>query len=173
MTPYQTLYKWTAPSRVFVERSGTFYGLISLASVVIIALAAATQQYLLIVVTIAVMILLYVSSTVKPQILEHEITNRGVRLGQQLYSWKNIEGFWLSERAGQLILVIDLAPNFVPNRILVLVGSGDVRKIVTELLQNSPYVSPRAAGIDLVSTFTYGKYLPISTWQGVAAPEQE
>jgi len=160
----ESLHRWEAPNRLFKERSRGYYVGISLIAVLVIAFGALAREILLIFVTIGVLVLLYVSSTVKPRIIQHEITNKGIRSGSQLYTWKNILGFWTSRRDGQLLLIVDLVQTFTPNRVILLMGSGDPRTIVKTLIRHSAYLNQKQASVDIVNVFTVGEYLPITAW---------
>lgn len=160
----ETELSWEAPNRVYVERGRSYYVLISLIGVLVIGFAALAREILLIFVTISILVLLYLAANVKPKLVKHELTNKGVKTAQQLYSWKNITGFWIGKRADQLILVIDLELTFTPNRLILLVGAANPRKLVELMIKHIPYLPRKQINIDIVNAFTLGEYMPITTW---------
>lgn len=160
--PLQTILRWDAPNRVYVERGRPWYVTISFLFMVAIAFAAITKEPLLILALLALMALVYVSASIKPKLVGHEITNKGIRTNNQLYQWRSIEGFWISRRAGQQILIVDLRGNVNPNRILLLIGSADPVKILEILNKHIPYLTRKEIGEDIVNIFTLGEYEPIT-----------
>ena len=162
--PLKTTYKWEAPDRVYSKKGRLWFSIISLFFILGIGFAAITQEILLIIIFILILFLIYLSNSIKPQLTKHEITNKGIKSGKEIWIWRNIDGFWISRRGEHLILIIDLALDISPDRIMLLVGSADPRKIVEILIEFIPYMNRKQISEDIINTFTTGSYLPLTHW---------
>ncbi len=166
IAPLQSIYTWEAPNRVYSEKNANWYGIVSLVFIIGIAVAVVTQEYLLVIALISLMILLYISNTIPPKIIEHEITNKGLRTNNTLYTWDRLRGFWFSRRNKQLLLIVDLNPKDNPNRLLMLVGTGNPSELAKYLLKHAPYLQKGETGEDIISAFTLGDYARLDEFIG-------
>jgi hypothetical protein len=162
--PLTTLYSWEGPDRLYSSKSRIWYTLVSLAFIAGIGFAVVTQELLLVVVLLAVLGLVYLSSVVKPNIVGHEITNKGLKTAGRIYYWSKMRGFWFTSRGGQLMLMIDLEMQANPNRIIIPLGIGSPRKLLSLLMPHIPYLNRNDIGEDLINIFTLGTYQPITRW---------
>lgn len=162
--PIKTIVTWEAPDRVFFERSRLFYVVVSLIFIIAIAIAALLQEILLIIAIIALMFLVYLSSTIKPALVKHEITNKGIKSANSIWLWKEIKGFWLSRRGNFNILLIDLVETATPNRLMLLLGTTDPQAIVKLLIRHIPYLNKQQIGEDFINVFTLGEYQPVTRY---------
>lgn len=164
--PIQALYKWKAPERIHERKQRPWYIGIALIVIFVIMYAALTANYMLIVAMIMLLMLLYALNAFPPKIIEHEITNKGLNVFGQLYLWNRIEGFWVSQRGKSLVINIDLVERRV-KRMILLVGEGDAKRIVRELVMRIDYINPGATRQDLLSKLTEGKHLPLTDFLDV------
>jgi hypothetical protein len=160
--PLKTLISWEAPDRIFDERSRSWFVVVSFIFMVGIAFAAVTKELLLIVAMIGLMFLIYLSSTIKPQLVKHEITNKGIKSGKDIWQWNEIKGFWLGRRGKHDILFIDLEGVKTPNRLMLLLGTANPKQIVELLIRHVSYLNKKQIGEDLINVFTLGTYRPIT-----------
>lgn len=160
--PIKTFLSWEASDRVFFDRSRGWYVGVSLLFMLGIAFAALTEELLLIVVLIGLMFLVYLSSTIKPQLVKHEITNKGIKSGKDIWQWNEIKGFWIGKRGKYDILFVDLEGVKTPNRIMLILGSVDPREVVETLIRHATYLNKKQIGEDLVNVFTLGNYKPVT-----------
>jgi hypothetical protein len=163
-SPLRSIYSWQAPDRIYKEKSKLWYVLASLITIIGVVVAALLSEYLMVLAILAVGILVYVSNTIKPQTLTHEITNKGVRSGNQIYTWPSIKGFWLAKRSRQMQFIFDLKKDVSPNRVIMLVGGADPQKLFDLMVKNVPYLTKKDIGEDMINIFTLGEYLPMTTW---------
>lgn len=160
--PLKTLYSWEAPNRVHADRSNLWYAIVSLGFMLTIAFAALSKDIMLVLVIVVLMFLVYLSNVIKPQIVTHEITNKGIKSGSNIWLWHNIDGFWLSKRGKQMLLILDLNVKNSPSRVILLVGTGDYQQILKLLLKHIPYFSRKEVQEDLINIFTIGEYIPLT-----------
>ncbi|MEI6462921.1 MAG: hypothetical protein WCO33_04645 [bacterium] len=138
-TPLEELFSWKSPSRVFVARDKSWFLKVAAAFLVIILLLAFLQEIVLIIVLIALLGLIYILSTVPPDIAEHAITNRGIRSFDKMYYWKDLGDYWFSVKQGFTLLNVDTKLRF-PSRIIMVVKPGDEKEITKILTDKLKYL---------------------------------
>lgn len=152
--PIHNLYKWKAPERVFAKRTKSWYSTVGAVSFFGIAWALLTNNPLLILTILVILVLFYALSMVPPNIVEHAITNKGLKISGELFQWKEIKYFWVSDRQGELTFNVELEEN--KGRLVLLAGEGDVNLIISEIIKHEEYKEPR--GVEgIISHFTEGK----------------
>jgi len=162
----RSIYKWKAPERIFDPKGRKWYITVAFITILIVAYSALTGNYLLILALIMLLMLLYALNTFPPKILEHEITNKGLKIFEQIHTWNRIESFWVAKRSNQYVLNINLADRRV-NRIIILVGQGDPNIIVQELVKRVDYINPGGTKQDILSRLTEGKHIPLTKFLDV------
>ncbi len=102
------LVKWMVAERPYkpLDRQMFVTGVVVAILVGVIMLLAG--EFMAILVLAAVIFAYYVWSTVPPQQVEHIITTRGIRTSGQLYSWGEMARWWVEEKWGSKLLVVDL-----------------------------------------------------------------
>lgn len=164
--PIQTVYKWKAPERIFNPKGRQWYISVAFIVIIIVAYSALTANYLLILTLIMLLILLYALNTFPPKILTHEITNKGLKIFDKIFVWNKIDGFWVSRRAEQYVINIDLV-NEDMNRIIILVGTGDPKIIVQEMVKRIDYINPGGTKQGILSRLTEGQHVPLTEFLDV------
>lgn len=162
--PLQTIFSWEAPDRVYSEKSRGWFTGVSLIFMLCIAAAALLQETLLVFAIVTLMVVVYLSNVIKPLLVKHEITNKGIFTGNQLYIWQDIQGFWVGKRGDHYLLMVDLNEAKKPNRLIMLLGTTDPKLPIRKLFPHIPYLTKNQVSEDFINTFTIGTYLPISDW---------
>jgi len=122
------LYAWKAPARLFKRRDKEFWTTV-LAIVFLIGLILLfVHEWLLIAAIISLTFVYYILSTVEPEEIEHKISNRGLIYVGVTYPWESISRFWFSEKYGSRLINFEIVSGF-PNRLVLLVGNGEEKKI--------------------------------------------
>jgi multisubunit Na+/H+ antiporter MnhG subunit len=153
--PLHDIYTWTAPDRIVPRKPKSWYTIVGLISIVCIFLSILMGNFMLVFAILAIIFLIYVISTVPSQIVECAITNKGVRVQDEVFLWNDIDHFWISKRDEQLVINIELKE--FKGRIIVLVGSGDVDRIVMEMVKHEDYREPKGFEA-IVHKVTEGEY---------------
>ncbi len=145
--PLKVLLEWQSPSRLFKrlsrEKFATIGAIVFLVAIILVFL----QEWFLIAVIIALAFFVYILSSVKPEEIVHQITNKGVVTGGKNYPWEKLVRFWFEEKEGQEILFLDGVDRF-NFRLMILLGekkSEEVRKILAPYL---PEEKPQKTWID-------------------------
>ncbi len=160
--PMETIFTWEAPERVVTQHSRPWYLVVAIVFLVAILFATLIKEPLLIAALIALMILIFISTTIKPKIVKNEITNKGIRSGNKIWNWGITEGFWLSTRGKHTLLIMNLEEKQVPNRVILLLGAENPKKLVSILVNYLNYVPRKDIGEDIINIFTLGEYVPLS-----------
>ena len=136
VVPLKVLLEWQAPARPFRKKSKeavtTIGAIIVLISIILIFL----KEWFLIAVIIALAFFFYILSTVKPETVSHQITNKGIVTGNKKYPWEQLLSFWFDKEGGQEILFVDGFERFNFRLILLLNDKKreELRKILADYL---------------------------------------
>ena len=113
---------WSAYEHEHVERKSDWFWALG-----IIAVSAALTSILFSNVLFALLIIL--AATVlammarrPPSLHEFELSNRGIRVGDEIYTYNEIISFWVHEDDAQPLLLIDTKKFMSPNLIIPLEG---------------------------------------------------
>lgn len=125
------LVKWMAAERPYkpLDRQMFVTGVVVAILVGVIMLLAG--EFMAILVLAAVIFAYYVWSTVPPQQVEYKITTRGIRTSGQLYSWGEMARWWVEEKWGSKLLVVETPVSWPKQLHLVL---GEEETVVREVM---------------------------------------
>lgn len=173
VTKFVHLYVWSAPERFWQAKDKNWYLRYALLFIVLIFLSALTEQYFLILGLIALLLLIYAQAANPPGKQKFEVTNRGLKAFDTLYLWKDINSFWISDKANGGIwdtfksnppthrLISFEMPKKNPPRLTLLLGDSDEETLLFTLLEYIPYADTSEASNDFIARQIYGKYLPL------------
>jgi hypothetical protein len=123
----EDLLSWETGSRPFKRRDrDTYVTIIAIASLFGIILFV-VQGILPVILIASLVFLFYVLSTVEPNKVTYRITTLGVRLGDNLTPWENINRFWFTQRLNHHLLVLETAS--LLGRLEVVINEQDQDKI--------------------------------------------
>jgi hypothetical protein len=126
---------WTAPARPFKRQDRQFFvTLIAIASILGLVLFL-VEGVMPVVLIISLIFLYYIMSTVPPDNIEYKLTNRGVKVAENLTEWGNFTRYWFSRRFDSELLVFETIA--IPGR-MELVITPEVKSQITKAL--IPYV---------------------------------
>lgn len=154
--PLKSIYSWEAHDRITMSDNKNWYLTVSVISVLSILFSLLTQNFLLVVIIIGLVFIVYLINTSTPLVIKNHITNKGIRISNELYSWVDIKHFWISERNGHTIINLELIEQ--KGRIFVLIGDGDVYKIVNHILEYEEYKEPKG----IINSIAEGKVKKIT-----------
>jgi hypothetical protein len=141
------LYAWKAPIRPFKKRERDYYTTIASIAFLIIVILFFLKEILLIAVVITFAFVTYVLAAIPPENIEHQLTNRGVRTGDKLFRWGDLQRYWISEKYGQKMIQIQTYMIF-PGRLLLMLGSANEEKIKEIMNERLPYDEPEPTFLD-------------------------
>lgn len=159
-----TLYKWDAPERIFQKREKRWYVEVATVAMFAIILSVLTKNYMIIFVIIAFVVVLFALNTITPNIITHEITNRGLYSLSTLFLWKNMLAFWITRRGKDNLLhirYITKSNTAEAKEMILLIGDGDLKRIVSLLVANVDYLGEEEIDSGFLFSQTNGKYIPL------------
>ncbi len=101
------LFEWEAPDRYEFKLNQKPFLIIVILSLFFILLLAILRNYFLMGSVIALLFVIYVFGTTKPQIVKHKITARGLDTGGKLYEWFLLKNFYFTRKNGKLMLLVE------------------------------------------------------------------
>ncbi|PIU03739.1 hypothetical protein COT44_01515 [Candidatus Shapirobacteria bacterium CG08_land_8_20_14_0_20_39_18] len=127
------LFSWKAPSRPFKRQSKEFWTTVGSIAFLLGLIFALLSEWLLILVCVSVIFVYYVFSTVPPELVEHQITNFGIRFAGRDYYWEQLSQFWTTEKWGSMIINVGLRFGFV--RSFQMLATEEEMKTIKEILK--------------------------------------
>ncbi len=143
----KTLLEWQALARPFKVRSREYFSTILAIAFLLIVIAFFLKEWFLIMVIVALVFVHYVMSTVKPEKISHQITNRGVVTGEKTYLWSELSRFWFTGSGDEAILHLQKNDRF-PKVLLLLLGETDKKQVQAILADHLTLEEPEATWID-------------------------
>jgi len=145
--PLKVLLTWRSPSRLFKrlsrERFATIGAIVFLVGIILVFL----QQWFLIAVIVALAFFSYILSQVKPEEVEHQITNKGIVTSNKTYLWEQLLRFWFEGEENQTVLLVDGLER-MPFRLLLLLGEQKKETVQKLLASYLPEEKPEKTWID-------------------------
>jgi hypothetical protein len=152
------LFEWEAPDRYEISYNTKYFMIIVALSLVLILLLAILGHYFLMGAIIAMLFLIYVLGTTKPQKVTHQITARGVDTGNKLFEWFIMKNFFFTKKNNQLFLIIETKLN-IPGALLFLLSEKDKDAIFVLLQDKLLYKDIRKQG--WLEKLNFGEYIPL------------
>ncbi len=141
--PEETLVEWDAPARPFKKRNRQFFSTIIIIAILISLILFFAGQVLPVAVVISIVFLVYVTAVIPPQNLHYKLTNYGIYIEKEAFSWLSMGRFWFDDKSGQRVLEIELYK--FPGRLTFVLVDGqtprekDLAEVLSEvLLQEKP-----------------------------------
>ena len=129
---------WKAPSRPFKKRDKDYYLTVGLIIFLLIIILFFIKEWVAVAAVLAVAFVSYVLSTVPPEEVAYEITDKGLRSFGRFYRWEELGEFWFEEKWKQKILVTSLRPPFL-GRVHLMLGEIEKEKVKQILSQSLPF----------------------------------
>ena len=89
----------------------------------------------------------FVMSKTEPTTIEHSLTNRGIKTGNNKYRFGELMRFWFEDKLGKTVLNIDTFRSF-PGRITLVLSDIPKEKIKAILVKRIPYDKPEDTFVD-------------------------
>lgn len=132
------IFVWESPERLYRPKDLNWILNSILLLLLVVAVLLFIREFILIAVVLAITFLVYVLSTVPPREVDHKITNQGIRVGEHSYLWEELVEFWLEEKDGHDLLVVETALRFPP-RLIILLGELDPNEVKNYLVNYIPF----------------------------------
>lgn len=134
MKPSKVLWEWTAPERLFQQRSREYYRKIAVIIIFFALLLLIIKEFLLIAVLGVIFFVVYVFHTIPPQKVTHQITTHGINYASQhLYRWDELVSFFIEKREDTNILSVN-TKEALPGRLFLLLSDETDPKKISEIM---------------------------------------
>lgn len=136
--PEEVLVEWDAPARPFKKRKRQFFSTIIVIAILVSLILFFAGQVLPVAVVVSVVFLVYVTAVIPPQNLHYKLTNYGIYVDKEAFSWLGMGRFWFDKKSGQRVLEIEL--HGFPGRITFVLIDGqtpreeDLEEVLSEVL---------------------------------------
>jgi hypothetical protein len=136
--PEETLVEWIAPARPFKKRNRQFFSTIIIIAILVSLILFFAGQILPVAVVISIVFLVYVTAVIPPQNLKYKLTNYGIYIEKEAFSWFSMGRFWFDDKVDQRVLEIEL--NRFPGRLTFVLIEGqtprenDLENVLSEIL---------------------------------------
>jgi len=134
--PLKVMLEWQAPARPFRKKSREAITTIGAILILIGIILIFLKEWFLIAVIIALAFFFYILSTVKPEIILHKITNKGIITGDKDYPYDQLVRFWFDKEVDQETLFVDGFERFNFRLMLLLDNKSreQLKKVLSEYL---------------------------------------
>lgn len=152
----KVLLQWKSLSRPYKKRGKEFYSTIAAFVFLLTIILAFFKEFLAILAIWAMGFFAYAISATRPEMVEHEITSRGVKTGKNKHRWGELLRFWFEEKWENKILMIETARAF-PGRLMLLLGDTKSEEIEKILVRKIAYDKPEKTWVDKASKWLQEK----------------
>jgi hypothetical protein len=129
----KSLLVWKGPNRPYKTPGKQFLTVPMVIGILVGLIFLLAGEWMAIAVIASIIFAYYMWSTVPPQEAEFAITNRGIRVGGQLYVWDVLTRWWMGEKWGQKMLMVE-TPVSPVGRLVMPLGETKEEKI-TEIME--------------------------------------
>ncbi len=158
--PEKDIYRWHAPSRTFSYWSSKVVITVILWVSLLILGLFFLKEYPLIFTIIVITIVSIFLYRIKPSIIEHRITNKGIYAFNRFLAWDDIDTFYLAHKGDTTIVYLDL--NLIyPQRLYLVIPDKDIKNVVTNLKDFVVYLTLKKKQ-SYFSKLTDGEYIPLN-----------
>ena len=143
MNDYAPL-RWSAYEHEHVERGSDWYWALGIAAVSIAVTSILFGNVLFAILILVAAVTLGIISKHPPELVEFEISDRGIRVGHTQHRWKEIISFWVDDERGRRVLLIDTTKFMSPNLIIPIddIEPDHIREFLREHVDEVPMKEP-------------------------------
>ena len=144
----KTLFRWQSFTHQYSRHNSRWFINSFLLVATIILILLFIKEFYIVAAVLAVAFVAYVLAAIPPELIENAITTQGINIGNHSYIWEELDEFWLTEKAGFVILHIDTFLSW-PRRLFVLINEDDREKIRELIARYIPFREiPKTTWID-------------------------
>ena len=130
--PEKVYFSWKAAERPFKKRNKEFWVTTVVIAAIFGLILFLVEGAMPVILIVSIVFLFYVLSTVEPEIITYQITNKGVKIAEGLVEWEVLTRFWFTSRLKTDVLVFEKIT--APQRLEIVINEKDVEKIRDTLL---------------------------------------
>ena len=145
--PEKTILRWDAYEHEHIERGNDWFWALGVVTVCVILTSILFHNTLFAVLVLVAAATIGMLAQVPPEIVEFEISERGIRVGKELHRYDEIISFWVEdENVENPLLLVDTTKFMAPNLIIPLenIEAEAVRNFLKEYSTEVPMKEPLA-----------------------------
>ncbi len=137
--------RWSAYEHDHIEREGDWFWALGIIAVCVAVISVLLNDVLFAILVIVAAVTIGMLARTPPELVEFELSERGVRVGGRLHRYDEIISFWVEdERGPKPLLLIDTIKFMSPNLIIPIEHSdpGIIRAYLKERVEEVPMREP-------------------------------
>ena len=139
--------RWSAYEHEHIERGGDWFWALGIVAVCIAIVAILFHDTLFAVLIILAATTIGMLANIPPEVVEFEVSDRGIRVGNDLHRYDDIISFWVEdEHDASPLLLVDTTKFMAPNLIIPIenVDPSELRSFLKEHSTEVPMKEPLA-----------------------------
>lgn len=139
--------RWSGYEHTHIERSSDWFWALGIVAISIATVSILFHNYLFAVLVVIAAVTIAILAIHPPDMVEFEISERGLRVADRLHRFDEIISFWVEENPdGTPVLLIDTVKFMHPNIIIPLesIDMHSVRAYLKERVEEVPLKEPAA-----------------------------
>lgn len=137
---------WNTIEYLHQEKTADWYWIVGIVTISIAIVSIIMNNIIFAILIIVSAFILTLFASRKPQEIEIDIDNMGIRVGKTLYPYRNLDSFWVETRENNDRILIKSKKLFMPLIIAFIeetqVQPGDVRALLLKHLQEEEHSEP-------------------------------
>lgn len=126
--PERELLHWQAISRPYRPLDRQLFATGVVIAILVSIIAAFAGEWMLIAVVAATLFAYYIWSTVPPERTDYAITTKGLHVHGQTYLWQELTRWWIDDKFGHKLLVVE-APLSLQRRLHLVLENIDLPQL--------------------------------------------
>lgn len=124
--------RWEAYEHEHIERDGNWYWALGIIAVCAAATSILFGNFLFALLIVVAAFTIGLIASHPPELHEFEISDKGIRIGQEFHPYATIISFWVDEELDEPLLLVDTTKFMSPN-LIIPIGSLDADTIRNHL----------------------------------------
>lgn len=144
--PPRTTLRWSAYEHEHVERGSDWFWALAIVAVCAALISILFHDTLFGVLILVAAFTLAMHARLSPDLVQFEVSDRGVRVGGTLHRFEEIISFWVEEEGERPLLLVDTIKFMAPNLIIPLenIDPHAVREFLRRYAEEVPMKEPIA-----------------------------
>lgn len=137
--------RWSAYEHGHIERSGDWFWALGIIAACAAVISILLSNILFAVLIVAAAFTIGIIARTPPELVEFELSERGIRVGETLHRYDEIISFWVeNEDENEPLLLVDTTKPMSPNLIISIdpADAGTIRAYLQEYVEEVPMKEP-------------------------------
>lgn len=145
----EALISWNAPTHLHVEKRSDWYWAVGIITLAIAAVCFMFSEVITGIFVIAAAFTLVIHASKPPEIIYHEINDRGIITKNTLYPFVSLESFWIPHDHNQNKIILKSRKFFMPLIVLYIdeVDPEAIREVLLKYIGETEHREPLLKGI--------------------------